>query len=379
MDFSLLEFVPDAMVIVDQADGRIVHVNRVAEELFGYAREELVGQPVEVLLPARFREAHRGHREAYGAAPRTRPMGFGQELFGLRKGGEEFPAEVSLSPLAADGAAFAITAIRDVGDRKKVEERARLYRQAQEEVRRRDEFLSVASHELRSPVAALQLQLQMLHRVAARESAPLPPVLADKVEALARQTRRLTALVDELLDVSRMRLGRLDLRREELDLAELAREVVRQLEVELARSGSPIALRAEVPATGRWDRTRLEQVLTNLLVNAAKFGEGRPIAVTVQAEAGLARLAVADQGIGIPPEHQERVFGRFERAASPEHYGGLGLGLWIAREIVEAHGGRILLRSAPGLGSTFTVELPRKPKGSVGPEAPGTSPGALEA
>ncbi|HET6922156.1 MAG TPA: PAS domain-containing sensor histidine kinase, partial [Anaeromyxobacteraceae bacterium] len=359
MDFSLLESVPDAMVIVDRTDGRIVHLNRVAEELFGYRREELAGQPVEVLLPARVREAHRGHRAGYAAAPRTRPMGFGQDLFALRKGGEEFPAEVSLSPLDADGGSYVITAIRDVGERKKVEERARLYRQAQEEVRRRDEFLSVASHELRTPVAALQLQLQMLYRVAAREAAPLPPVLVDKVEALERQTRRLTVLVNELLDVSRMRLGRLELRLEELDLAELARDSLRQLEGELSRSGSRIALRADAPATGRWDRLRLEQVVTNLLVNAAKFGEGRPIAVTVQAEAGLARLAVADQGIGISPEHQDRIFGRFERAASPEHYGGLGLGLYIAREIVEAHGGHIRVASAPGLGSTFTVELPR--------------------
>lgn len=368
MDFSLLESVPDAMVIVDRTDGRIVHLNRVAEELFGYRREELVGQPVEVLLPAQVREAHRGHRAGYAAAPRTRPMGFGQDLFALRKGGEEFPAEVSLSPLDADGGSYAITAIRDVGERKKLEERARLYRQAQEEVRRRDEFLSVASHELRTPVAALQLQLQMLYRVAAREAAPLSPVLVDKVEALERQTRRLTVLVNELLDVSRMRLGRLELRLEELDLAELARDSLRQLEGELSRSGSRIALRADAPATGRWDRLRLEQVVTNLLVNAAKFGEGRPIAVTVQAEAGLARLAVADQGIGISPEHQDRIFGRFERAASPEHYGGLGLGLYIAREIVEAHGGHIRVASAPGLGSTFTVELPR---GSSPPQVPG--------
>src|SRR5512144_3360737 len=121
MDFSLLEVVPDAMVIVDQADGLIVHVNRVAEELFGYQREELVGRPVEVLLPSRLRQAHRGHREIYGAAPRTRPMGLGLDLSGLRKGGEEFPAEISLSPLEADGRRYAITAIRDVGERGKLE------------------------------------------------------------------------------------------------------------------------------------------------------------------------------------------------------------------------------------------------------------------
>ncbi|HYQ80265.1 MAG TPA: HAMP domain-containing sensor histidine kinase, partial [Anaeromyxobacteraceae bacterium] len=244
-----------------------------------------------------------------------------------------------------------------------------------EEVRRRDEFLSIASHELKTPVAALQLQLQMLHRAAERQGAPLPRPLVDKVEALERQTRRLTLLVNELLDVSRMRLGRLELHLEEVDLAELAREAVRQLEGELRRSGSRIALRADAPATGRWDRLRLEQVLTNLLVNAAKFGEGRPIAVSVQAADGLAHLAVADQGIGILPEHQERIFRRFERAVSVEHYGGLGLGLYIAREIVEAHGGRIQLASAPGLGSTFTVELPLRPAGR-GPRPRDTEPQA---
>ena len=361
MDFSLLEFVPDAMVIVDQASGDIVHVNHLAEELFGYRREELVGRPVETLLPSRLFEAHRRHREAYATAPHTRPMGSGLELVGLRRDGREFPAEVSLSPLAAGDRGYAIAAVRDVGERKKTEERARLYRQAREEVRQRDEFLSIASHELRSPLAALQLQLQMLHRLAAREPAPQSRAVLDKVEALERQTRRLTALVNELLDVSRLRVGRLELRLEDLDLAELARDSIRQVEDELDRSGSRIALRAEAPATGCWDRVRLEQVVTNLLVNAVKFGEGRPIAVTVQVEADLARLAVADQGIGIPPEQQERIFGRFERAASPEHYAGFGLGLYIAREIVEAHGGRIQLDSTPGLGSTFTVELPRRP------------------
>ncbi len=373
MDFSLLEFVPDAMVIANQASGEIVYVNHLAEALFSYRREDLVGRQVEVLLPSRFLEAHRRHRQAYAAAPSTRPMGWsGLELVGLRRDGQEFPAEVSLSPLAAGDRAYAIAAVRDVSERKRTEERARLYRQARDEVRQRDEFLSIASHELRSPLAALQLQLQMLRRLTAQEEAPQPQAVVHKVEALERQTRRLTALVNDLLDVSRLRVGRLELRLEELDLAELARDSIRQVEDSLGRAGSRIALRAEAPATGRWDRLRLEQVVTNLLVNAAKFGEGRPIAVTVHAEADLARLAVADQGIGIPPEQHERIFGRFERAASPEHYAGLGLGLYIAREIVEAHGGRIRLASAPGLGSTFTVELPRQPTpGGPAPQVDG--------
>jgi PAS domain S-box-containing protein len=361
MDFSLLESVPDAMVIVERDTGRIVHANGVAERLFGWPRAELVGQKVEVLLPARLRGGHEAYRVEYGAAPRTRPMGLGLALFGLRKDGGEFEAEISLAPLGDGGKAYAVAAVRDVTERKRLERSAQLYRQAQDEVKERDEFLSVASHELRTPVTALQLQLQMLNRVAQRAGASLPRVLMDKMEALERQTRRITLLVNELLDVSRMRLGRLELKREEMDLAEVAREALASLRDELERSGSRIAFRADRPALGRWDRLRIEQVLTNLLVNAVKFGEGRPIAVAVDVDGGRVRLTVADQGIGIAAEHQERVFGRFERAVPAQHFGGLGLGLYIAREIVEAHGGNIQLASAPGAGSTFTVDLPRLP------------------
>jgi len=361
MDFSLLDSVPDAMVIVERDTGRIAHVNGVAERLFGWPRAEIVGQQVEVLLPARLRGTHEMHRAEYGSAPRTRPMGLGLELFGLRRDGGEFAAEISLAPLGADGKAYAVAAVRDVTERKRLERSVQLYREARDQVRERDEFLSVASHELRTPVTALQLQLQLLNRVAQRAGESLPRFLADKVEALERQTRRITLLVNELLDVSRMRLGRLELKLEEMDLAEVAREALANLREELERSGSPIALRADRPAVGRWDRLRIEQVLTNLLVNAVKFGEGRPIAMAVDADEDRARLTVADQGIGIAPEHHERVFGRFERAVPAQHFGGLGLGLYIAREIVEAHGGSIRLASAPGSGSTFTVELPRLP------------------
>jgi len=198
----------------------------------------------------------------------------------------------------------------------------------------------------------------------------------EKVEALERQIRRIALLVNELLDLSRLRLGKLELRREELDLAELAREIIANLQSEIDLSGSRVDLQvmgtagaagAAGTVTGAWDRLRLGQVLTNLLVNAVKFGQGKPISVTVERDgAGRALLEVRDQGIGIAPEHQARVFGRFERAVSAEHFGGLGLGLYIARQIVEAHGGEIRVESTPGDGSTFRVELPRTP--ARGPE-----------
>jgi two-component system sensor kinase FixL len=358
VDFSLLESVPDAMVIASR-DGLIIFVNAVAERLFGYAHGELVGRPLEILMPARFRQMHQVYRSGYHAAPRTRPMGLGLDLFGLKKDGQEFHAEISLAAIRIGDEHFAMSAIRDVSERKKIEGRARLYRKAQEEVRERDEFLSIASHELRTPVTALQLQLQMLQRSAGRKRSDLPDAIAAKVDGLERQTRRIASLVNELLDVSRMRLGKLELKLEELDLAEVTRETVSHLEEESTRSGSPISFHADGPAMGRWDRLRLEQVITNLLANAIKFGQGKPILVQVDADPDRARLAVRDEGIGIPEDDQQRIFQRFERAVPPQHFGGLGLGLYIARQIVEAHGGSIRLHSSPGTGTTFLVELPR--------------------
>jgi PAS domain S-box-containing protein len=365
VDFTLLESVPDAMVIADEG-GTILHVNAVAERLFGWPRAELVGQPVEILLPARFRSMHQLHRAGYHTAPRTRPMGLGLDLSGLRRDGGEFSAEISLAPLVVDGRPCVMAAVRDVSERKRIEERARQWKKAKDEVRERDEFLSIASHELRTPVAALQLQLQMLQRAAARSVEELPRALEGKVDALERQTRRIGVLVSELLDVSRMRLGRLELAFEPGDLSEIARETVLHLRDEIEKSGSRLLLDL-VPTPGRFDRSRVEQVITNLLANAAKFGEGKPITLHVTPEGDRARLRVSDRGIGISSEDQARVFERFERAVTSRHFGGLGLGLYIARQIVEAHGGEIRVESAAGAGTSFIVLLPRDPRAAAQP------------
>ena len=348
MDLSILESVPDALVIVD-GTGAIVYLNGSAEQLFGGLRDELRGAPVESLLPERLRAMHRVHRAGYQAAPRRRPMGLGLDLAGLRRDGTEFPAEISLAPVEIDGRPGTIVAVRDVTERRRVEEKARLWKRAQEELRERDEFLSIASHELRTPIAALQLQLQLLQRAARRAVDDPPRDLAQKLGLLERQTRRLTLLVNDLLDVSRMRLGWLALRREAVDLAEVA------------RAGSQL-IRELTTAPAQLDRLRVEQVVANLLANAAKFGRGRPVTLRVWPEEESAVLVVADQGIGIAPEHQARVFERFQRAVSGQNFGGLGLGLYVARQIVEAHGGTIELQSSEGAGSTFTVRLPRQPR-----------------
>nr|WP_269149129.1 ATP-binding protein [Corallococcus macrosporus] len=238
----------------------------------------------------------------------------------------------------------------------------RLYTEAQEAVRARDSFLSVASHELNTPLTSLTLNIQALRRDMEPRAggAASPEALSAKVVAVQRQVSRLSSLVRELLDVSRITAGRLRLEREDLDLAALTREVVPRFSEDLARAGCELRLDARGPATGHWDRLRLEQVLQNLLSNAIKYGRGRPIEVRVEADDARAWLTVKDQGVGIPPEGHARLFQRFERLASERHYGGLGLGLWIVKQIVDAMEGRIRVESEPGQGSTFTVELPRQ-------------------
>ena len=225
-------------------------------------------------------------------------------------------------------------------------------------MRARGEFLTVASHELHTPVTSLMLAVQSLRRVAP-SGRPLDPQSMDRLLEIAeRQGARLTKLVDDLLDVSRLEERQMQLDLTDVDLGALAREVVERFDSDLVRSQCPISLKDDARVVGRWDRSRLDRVVTNLLSNAIKFGPGKPIELEVGSERGVAWLAVRDHGIGIDQAACVRIFGRFERAVSERHYGGLGLGLYISRRIVEDHGGSIRCESQPRVGATFTIELP---------------------
>jgi PAS domain S-box-containing protein len=217
----------------------------------------------------------------------------------------------------------------------------------------RDEFLSIASHELRTPLTALKLRLQsVLH------SRDLSEKTERRVESAVRQTERIEHLIDNLLDVSRITTGHLELELEEFDLAEMAQDVAERFREQAAGGGAPLSFEAPAPVRGLWDRMRLEQVVTNLLANALKFGEGKPIFVHVTADAKAAVLTVSDQGIGIAPQDLSRIFHQFERVLGQRTFGGLGMGLYIARQIAQAHGGRIEVDSVQGKGSKFRVLLP---------------------
>lgn len=238
-------------------------------------------------------------------------------------------------------------------------ENARLYDEAQKAIRLRDEFLSIASHELRTPITPLKLQLQMLKRLLAKDALASYP--AHKIEQLFniadRQMARFQKLIEELLDVSRISVGRLTLEREAFDLAEVVQEIVHQFAGELEKARCQLELEV-ASAMGVWDKLRVEQVLMNLLANAMKYGAGKPIKILLESANGVARLRVQDHGRGIAKEDQARIFNRFERAASTRDFPGLGLGLYITRQILEAHGGSIKVESEPEKGATFIVELP---------------------
>lgn len=235
-------------------------------------------------------------------------------------------------------------------------ENARLFREVQDAVRLRDEFLTVAAHELRTPLTTLRLQLgSLLHH--AGENA-LAPELAVRLERSMRQVLRLGTLVESLLDVSRLTSGELGLSRERFDLAEAVRAVTGRHAAEAQGVGCELRVSAQAGLWGRWDRARVEQAVAALVSNALKFGPGKPVEVEVAREGPVGRVRVLDRGIGIPEGQAERIFERFGRAVSSRSYGGLGLGLYLARRAAEAHGGRAWAETREGGGARFTLELP---------------------
>jgi signal transduction histidine kinase/CheY-like chemotaxis protein len=239
-------------------------------------------------------------------------------------------------------------------------ENARLYRRAQDAIATRDEFMVIAAHELRTPLTPLSLQLQTLVRTqrAASASGAAPPRLGRDLETTLRHVERLTRLVDQLLDVSQLEARTLTADREDLDLAALVTEIVDGWRQQANESGCALSLEVPGPTAGRWDRVRLGQMLGNLLSNALKFGAGKPVAVTLERAGDAVRLQVRDSGPGIAAADRPRIFDRFSRAVSVRRYGGFGLGLWVVRQVVDAHGGTIDVTAAPEGGTLFTIELP---------------------
>jgi signal transduction histidine kinase len=244
--------------------------------------------------------------------------------------------------------------------RRKQYEVKELLGQKEASLKIRDQFLSIASHELKTPITALKLQVQMRKRLLSRgdDSIYSPPKVHSLIETTEHQVERLSRLVDDMLDISRIENGKLSLHYEEVDLGELVSKTFNSLADEFKNANCPVQLNVGKDIKGRWDKHRIEQVVINLFTNAIKYGSQCKVVINVSTVGNEAILSVQDEGVGIAPHDQARVFQRFERADNEDNISGLGLGLFITKEIIEAQGGRIFLESELGTGSTFTVRLP---------------------
>lgn len=262
----------------------------------------------------------------------------------------------------ADGSrAGVVTSFQDVTEiRERESQSTRRYEEVSNTVKLHDAFLATAAHELRTPLTALRLQVQNILRLVGSTAGVAADVLTKKLQASVRQTERLNTLVDLLLDVSRMTVGRIELKRASVDLAELAKELLARNAEELSTGGIEVTIDAQ-PVTGLWDVARIEQVVGNLLSNALKYGNRKPVHIQVRPDGDFALISVTDKGLGIPAADHQRIFERFERRTHGGGLPGLGLGLWIVREIVDAHGGEVQLVSVVNEGTTFTVRLPLTP------------------
>jgi PAS domain S-box-containing protein len=356
----LVESVQDYAIFRLDGEGRIASWNLGAERMKGYCAEEVIGRHFSMFYTPEDLQQGK-HRQML---ERARTTGAAHDAgWRVRKDGTRFWAGAAITALHDDeGRLHGFAKItHDMTERRRHEEAL------EQAIRARDEFLQIASHELKTPLTPLQLQLDALARALERAGVQNER-LTRKLEAATRQAARLSRLVESLLDVSRITGGRLALELEEFDLAELVCEVADRFRDEARQAGCDLVVRADGALVGRWDRLRLEQLVANILSNALKYGAGRPVTVELRQSDGMVRMIVTDRGIGIAAEALERIFGRFERAVPVRHYGGLGLGLYIARQIAEAHGGTIMARSEPGAGATFTVLLPRD--AAAGPRPP---------
>jgi PAS domain S-box-containing protein len=344
------------VAMMDPVTYRLLAANPAFLRMHGYEEGELVDRPLsDCIAPESLAELAQ-HTQA------TRERGHHQyEAIHLRKDGSRFPCLTESSSLADEsGKVICAANFQDITDRKRYEAELRAA------IATRDEFLSIASHELRTPLTALALQLDGLERSLTRSQKSMDlDKVARKVMMAVRQADRLESLIDGLLNVSRIANGSFLLEPEPFDMVGLVHEVAQRFDEESERVGSPIEVQLPDTVLGRWDRSRLDQALTNLLSNALKYGAGRPIGIAVTDNGREVQIAVRDEGIGIAAQDRERVLGRFERAVSSSHYGGLGLGLYIANEIVRAHGGAISIDSEPGQGATFTLSLPRQAPGKA--------------
>jgi PAS domain S-box-containing protein len=373
---ELLEAAPDAIIEVDR-DGRIVLLNRVTEEMFGYTRDELMGLSVDMLLPQALRATHIHHREGYMNHPQTRPMGGKLQLEGERKDGSRFPVEISLSPVKSDEGFRVSAIIRDISQRREAENKLRAIQEEytrtltianaeleerNQEVERanrlKSEFLASMSHELRTPLHTIIGFSELLGE---QLEGPLNEKQQRFVGHIHKDSMHLLELINDILDLSKIEAGRVELRADTFDAAKVVAEVLTTIRSQAAAKAIAIESSVPAPLPLLADRIRFKQIFLNLLSNAVKFTpEGGSVRVEAVLRGGMAEFSVIDNGVGIPPEEQLAVFDKFYQTGNTTKgiREGTGLGLAITQRLVEEHGGTIRLESTVGRGSRFTFTIP---------------------
>jgi PAS domain S-box-containing protein len=365
---ELLEAAPDAIIEVDR-EGRIVLLNLVTEKLFGYRREELLGQPVELLVPGGVRDAHVRNREGYWNHPATRPMGGNLALEGCRKDGSRFPVEISLSPVRSEEGLRVTAVIRDISERKRAEDQLRAMREnytRELELRNREveqanqlksEFLASMSHELRTP---LHTVIGFAELLGEEIEGPLNEKQKRFLGHIHKDSMHLLELINDVLDLSKIEAGRLSIQREVFDVAKSVEEALASIRPGAAAKSITIETEVPVSTPVLADPMRFKQILYNLLSNAVKFTPERgTIRVEAKVRDPFVEICVIDTGIGIPDEQHEAIFDKFYQlgATTKGVREGTGLGLAITKALVEKHGGCIWVNSEPGKGSRFTFTI----------------------
>jgi PAS domain S-box-containing protein len=352
----LVDAVKDYAIFMLDPTGRVATWNAGAKRINGYEASEIIGQHFSRFYPKEEILAGKCEKELELA---TREGRFEEEGWRLRKDGTTFWASVLITPVRdGSGDLVGFTKVtRDLTERRRLQEEQISLARAQEAIRLRDEFLALASHELKTPLTVLQIQLDSLNS----HPRGADPKLETKLERAARSTDRLARLVGSLLDVSRIATGKFPLDVKPFDLGDVVGRVVDGLRPAATAAGCELSLTTAGPLDGVWDQLRTEQIVTNLLGNAIKYAPGAPIEMALQGADDTVTITVRDHGSGIPAGEHERIFGRFERADSIGHHGGMGLGLYLVREIADAHGGSVSARDADGGGALLEVRLPRAP------------------
>jgi PAS domain S-box-containing protein len=350
---SVLDSSPDAMILLDST-GTILSANQQLATLFGYDRDEIRGQAIEVLMPERFRRQHVGHRDAFAAERRVRPMGAGLELYARRKDGSEFPVEISLSPIQDGGVELVAAAIRDATERKQVQNELILAREAADRASQaKSRFLATASHDLRQPLQSLALLNGALRRLVDHP---------DAQEALAHQDQAIEAmsrLLNALLDISKLESGAIKPQPANFTVTTLFEELRHEFEGVAADKG----LEFRVIGALEWihsDPALVGQILRNLISNAIKYTRAGCVTLRAQGGSGQVRIDVIDTGIGIPADQQQFIYEEFYQVgvSTNSSRDGYGLGLSIVQRLVKLLGLRLELRSEVNAGSVFSLELP---------------------